>query len=197
MAHSGMADLDRLEKWSNEIAELSQRNITSRLVEECIAAYKDAMKYLSQNVELPLRTFRQLETSCSSFILWDNGYGVATGHIDEALMTSQRLQRIILEHLISICETLSTRLPALNPLLSYISVLIVEQVSCHFSMTRIGLAASATCSTLWLMKQRQDNGKKGLKTPPRGPNTASNLLPPLCPSIGMISLKTWLPMSSV
>ncbi|KAF5493543.1 hypothetical protein CGCF413_v010096 [Colletotrichum fructicola] len=51
--------------------------------------------------------YRTLEKSCSSLILWVDGYGVVKGNLDATLERSRTLNRSVLAALISICDTLT------------------------------------------------------------------------------------------
>lgn len=96
-------------EWRIDNAEQDQGSVASRLTKECILVFRKLMKKLPKENELSIRTFRKLEQSCSSLILWDSGYGVAKGDLDDVLAKSRTLNRSILWALISISRTLTDR----------------------------------------------------------------------------------------
>ncbi|RYP65226.1 hypothetical protein DL770_009053 [Monosporascus sp. CRB-9-2] len=98
-----------IQDWNIEAAEPDKGSATSRLAKESVAVFKKILKGLS-NRDIPQQSFRRFETSCSSLILWETGYGVGDGKLDEAFTRSRTLRRSILEPLVSISETLTDRL---------------------------------------------------------------------------------------
>ena len=93
--------------WRIEEADVDTGSVTSRLTKECVSVFRRFMRILPKNDAIHPEAFRQIERSCSSLILWDKGYDISTGEIDDVLAKSRILRRSILERLISISETLS------------------------------------------------------------------------------------------
>lgn len=97
-------------EWRIEDAEPDQGSVTSRLTKECISVFRKLMKKLSEEAEMSRETFRWFERSCSSLILWDSGYDVAKGGLDDVLGKSRTLRRSTLGHLMNISRALADRL---------------------------------------------------------------------------------------
>lgn len=98
-----------LEWWQIEEVEPDRGSVTSRLTKECVSVFRRHMKKLPKDNDLTQNTFRRLERSCSSLILWESGYEVAKGGLDDALTKSRTLRRSTLEHLVNISEVLTDR----------------------------------------------------------------------------------------
>lgn len=96
-------------KWRIEATELDQRSVTSRLTKETISVFRKLMKKLPKETEIPREILRRLEKSCVSLMLWNSGYDVAKGGLDNVLSTSRTLRRSILRHLINIGRALANR----------------------------------------------------------------------------------------
>lgn len=95
--------------WRIEDTELDSGSVTSRLTKECVSVFRKLMKKLPKERETLQDTFRQLEKSCSSLILWDSGYDVAKGGLDDVLAKSRTLRHSTLGHLINISRALTDR----------------------------------------------------------------------------------------
>ena len=93
--------------WRIEEADADTGSVTSRLTRECVSVFRRFMRILPKSDVIPPKAFRQIERSCSSLILWDKGYDISSGDIDNVLAKSRKLRRSILERLISISEILS------------------------------------------------------------------------------------------
>lgn len=106
---SNKGSLEPVLEWRVEVAEPDQGSVTSRLTKECISVFKKLMKELPKEAEVSRETFRRFERSCSSLILWDSGYDVAKGGLDDVLEKSRTLRRSIMRHLISISRALADR----------------------------------------------------------------------------------------
>ncbi|KAK3290852.1 uncharacterized protein B0H64DRAFT_446673 [Chaetomium fimeti] len=100
-------------EWRIEDAEPDQGSVTSRLTKQCVSVFRKAMKKLPKETAMSQETFRRLERSCSSLILWDSGYDVAKGGLDDVLEKSRTLHRSALGHLINISTALADGLPYL------------------------------------------------------------------------------------
>lgn len=96
-----------VEDWTIDAPESEQRSVASRLVKECVAVFRRVAKQLRSVPDVPNRTYRSYEKSFSSLCLWDAGYGVDEGKLDELLAKSRTLRRSILELLISIGTSLT------------------------------------------------------------------------------------------
>ncbi|KAF5517519.1 hypothetical protein CGCA056_v011068 [Colletotrichum aenigma] len=99
-------DTGRIEDW---IATEPPRtgSLISRLCAECVDTTKFAMKKMSLQDSLSKPMHRTLEKSCSSLILWVDGYGAVEGNLDATLERSRTLNRSVLAALINICDTLT------------------------------------------------------------------------------------------
>lgn len=106
---SNTGELAPVLEWWTEDPEPDQGSVTSRLTKECISVFKKTTKKLSMREAIPREMFQQFERSCFSLILWDSGYDVAQGGLDDVLAKSRTLRRLILKHLISIGMTLTDR----------------------------------------------------------------------------------------
>ncbi|PVH71686.1 hypothetical protein DL98DRAFT_596710 [Cadophora sp. DSE1049] len=105
-----------IREWKVEEDVSDQRSITSRLCIECSKAYGAAVKHLATRKDVPKSTYRTLERSWSSLILWSDGYGVTDGELDEVLAKSCTLRQSTLELLTNISKTLTERLiPQFEP----------------------------------------------------------------------------------
>lgn len=106
--------LARVREWNIKVAEPDPGSAASRLVKQCVAVFKRVLKCMSNNPEIPTNLFRRLERCYSSLALWDVGYGIGRGKLDESMARSRTLRRSILEPLVSINRTLINRLFSLN-----------------------------------------------------------------------------------
>ena len=98
-----------VQDWHVEDHEPDSGSVTSRLTQECVSAFRRFTKNLPKEGELTPIAFRRLERSCSSLILWDSGYGVAKGGLDDVLDTSRTLRRLTLKHLVNISRVFTDR----------------------------------------------------------------------------------------
>ncbi|SPO02513.1 uncharacterized protein DNG_05186 [Cephalotrichum gorgonifer] len=97
--------------WNIEEAVPEKGSVTSRLTKECVSIFRRLLKKLSQEEILSQEILRRLERSCSSLVLWESGYGVADGGLDDTLTKSRTLRRSTLEHLLNIGRALAHQLP--------------------------------------------------------------------------------------
>lgn len=95
-------------EWRIEDAGPDQGSVTGRLTKECVSVFRKLMRRLPKE-NITKGTFRSLERSCSSLILWDYGYGVAKGELDDVLRKSRTLSRSTLALLVSISGALTNR----------------------------------------------------------------------------------------
>lgn len=96
-----------VEDWHIEAPDTHTKSTTSRLVKECIAVSRQILRRIKANNRPSQATCRAFEKSHSELVLWDTGYGVREGKLDEALGKSRTLARSLLNPLVSISLTMT------------------------------------------------------------------------------------------
>lgn len=108
-------NLERVENWNIDAPKSEERSVVSRLANECVVVFRRATMQLRLIPDVPNAIYRCYEKNSSSLALWDAGYGVSEGKLDELVAQSRTLRSLVLETLISISTSLTD---ALLPLLS-------------------------------------------------------------------------------
>lgn len=96
-----------VEDWKIEVPDSPTTSTTSRLTRECVAVSRLLLKRIRARADIPHATFRAYEKSQSSLSLWDAGYGVGEGKLDDLLARSRTLCRSTLSPLVSISAILT------------------------------------------------------------------------------------------
>lgn len=71
----------------------------SRLSKNLLSLFKEVILSLREQATIPNDARISLERSCSAFILWSEGYGVAQGHLNDIFRRSSKLRYILLKNL--------------------------------------------------------------------------------------------------
>jgi hypothetical protein len=78
----------------------------SRLTQENVVVFKKLSSRLKRRPDISQNAKHSFDKACSSLVLWDAGYGVGSGDLNEILAASMILRKSMLESLISISKTL-------------------------------------------------------------------------------------------
>lgn len=83
-------------------------SLITRLCTECIEITKYCLRKGKRRSSVSIHSYRNLERTGSSFILWAEGHGVQEGALDEVFAKSWSLQQSVLRLLMSISKILSS-----------------------------------------------------------------------------------------
>lgn len=95
-----------VEDWTIEAPEALSNSTTSRLAKECVATSKQVLKRIKDHPNVSQANYHAYEKSQSSLALWEAGYGVGEGKLDELLAQSRTLRKSMLEPLVNISAIL-------------------------------------------------------------------------------------------
>jgi hypothetical protein len=85
------------EQWD---AETQNSSLVTRLCTDVVGIAKETLHSLPETIPKKLR--KNLERSCSSIVLWADGYGIQEGRLDETLAKSRASRESTLKILSSI-----------------------------------------------------------------------------------------------
>ncbi|KAH7367064.1 hypothetical protein B0T11DRAFT_336494 [Plectosphaerella cucumerina] len=101
--------------WHASIADTVSRSVASRICLECTEALKAILGSFAIQRVLPKAAVRNYKMSCSSFILWVDGYSIHQGGLDRLLNNSGVLSKLLHKCLARLCNLLTEKLiPGLN-----------------------------------------------------------------------------------
>ncbi|KAF5575530.1 ankyrin repeat [Fusarium pseudocircinatum] len=95
---------------------LEDKSVTARLCDAALGFYKELLRHLSKQLDVPKLIRMSLQRTYSLMVLWSDGYGVREGELDDILAKSRNIRRAALKILSSIANILLDDLAGLRPL---------------------------------------------------------------------------------
>ncbi|KAH7324395.1 hypothetical protein B0I35DRAFT_161193 [Stachybotrys elegans] len=102
-----------IHEWQQTISSSQEEAIEKPLVALLFDASSELFLHLLDDLsrlKIKKDTLRRFERSYHQFLLWDNGYGVSKGSLEEKLKRSQRMGDFTIRTLKSICRTLTMKI---------------------------------------------------------------------------------------
>ncbi|KAF4474657.1 Ankyrin repeat [Fusarium agapanthi] len=93
---------------------LEDKSVTARLCDAALRFYKELLRHVSKQLDVPRPVRMSLQRTYSLMVLWSDGYGVREGDLDDILAKSRNIRRATLKILSSIANIL---LDGLRPLI--------------------------------------------------------------------------------
>lgn len=91
------------------VDETTEENELTRLSTSLLTLFKEVICALTKQTGIPKDVRISLERSCSSLILWSDGYGIAQGRLNHTFNRSRMLRHTILKNLSHIGRVLVDR----------------------------------------------------------------------------------------
>ncbi|KAF5618430.1 ankyrin repeat [Fusarium sp. NRRL 25303] len=89
---------------------LEDKSVTARLCDAVLGFYKELLRHVSKQLDVPKLVRMSLQRTYSLMVLWSDGYGVREGDLDDILAKSRNIRQATLKILSSIANVLLDRL---------------------------------------------------------------------------------------